>query len=160
MLAGLATWTVHGENLTTVPELYTGTHEFAASLNPESPLRAHGRGVPPWLFGGWGGMRWAAGLDAFLAPLRLAADCPGAGKRIVLCAEVCFHARGTRTSLQRQPGHSRIGHVRIIAGVESHSGAVPEVCGEAFSRRPRRLRDLHGPRGSPAASAHGGGRRR
>ena len=68
MLAGLATWTVHGENLTTVPELYTGTHEFAASLNPESPLRAHGRGVPLWLFGGWGGMRWAAGLHASWAP--------------------------------------------------------------------------------------------
>ena len=39
LLAGLPTWTVHGEYLTAdrvaAPKLYTGTHEFAAGFNPQ-----------------------------------------------------------------------------------------------------------------------------
>ena len=76
-MAELATWTVHREYLTTVPELYTGTHEFTAGHKGSRDCSS----AAASLLGGKhtaGGS--AAGPDSYLGPLSLNADCPDAVK--------------------------------------------------------------------------------
>ena len=84
-LAELATWTVHREYLTTVPELYTGTQEFTAGLISKGCELTMGRVIAPLLLPddccevcAQQGLGY--GLDTFLAPLSLNADCPDAVK--------------------------------------------------------------------------------